>query len=146
MKEETYNAKDAQEKAYKLLFGGANPLFLATNGSHGHPNIRAMKPLYMDGVKSIWFATALESSKIIELIKCEKAVIYGYSSKTLAEFRLWGSAVILDDAESRKLVWNDNLKEFFTEGMSDPNMRVLRFDTLSGVYSGKDGKDGTFTL
>ena len=76
MKEREISQKDAMDKAAKLL-SGAKTVFLATNGSHGHPNLRAMAPLVVEGAAAIWFGTSVEFSKIIELVKDEKAVIGG---------------------------------------------------------------------
>lgn len=138
--------KEARAKAEKLL-SATKTVFLATNGSHGHPNVRAMMPLRIDGgVQTIWFSTGLDSSKIIELVKDDKAAVYGYSSRSMAEFRLWGRTTILEDAASRKLIWVDDLKEHFPGGLNDPNLRVLRFDVVSGLYCNKDGKSGIFTI
>ncbi|MDR1944301.1 MAG: pyridoxamine 5'-phosphate oxidase family protein, partial [Synergistaceae bacterium] len=72
MKERKLSQKDARGKAEKLL-SDTKTVFLASNGSHGHPNLRAMAPLSFEGVENLWFATSLESSKILELIKDSKA-------------------------------------------------------------------------
>jgi general stress protein 26 len=145
MKERELSSKEARAKAEKLL-SGAKTIFLATNGSHGHPNLRAVNPLSFEGAQTLWFSTSLESSKIIELVKDNKAVVYGYSPRASSEFRLWGSVVILDDAVSRKHIWQDALKQHFPGGINDPDLRVLRFDSISGLYTGKDGKSGIFTI
>lgn len=145
MKERELTQKDAMAKAAKLL-SAAKTVFLATNGSHGHPNLRAMKPLVVEGAAVIWFSTSVGSSKIIELVKDEKAAIYGYSARTTAAFRLWGTIAILDDAASRKHIWTDSLKDHFPGGVNDSSLRVLRFNVVSGVYVGKDGKSGIFSI
>ncbi|MDR3353809.1 MAG: pyridoxamine 5'-phosphate oxidase family protein [Synergistaceae bacterium] len=143
MKIEDINNKDAKAKAEKLL-AESKVVFMGTNGSHGHPNVRAMVPQKHDETRTIWFATNLESSKIIELIKNNKAVVYAYSQKNMSECRFWGAVSTLDDAASRKHIWNDELKKHYS-GIEDPNLRVLRFDISNGIYSNKDGKGGSFT-
>jgi general stress protein 26 len=143
MKERELSQKDAKAKAEKLL-AGAKTVFLATNGSHGHPNVRAMMPVKIEGADTVWFATSLESSKIIELVKDNKAAIYGYTpNNSLAEFRLWGEIAILDDHESRKYIWREEMKKHFS-GIDDRNMRILRFNVVSGLYA-KEGKSGIFS-
>jgi general stress protein 26 len=142
MKERELSHKDARARVEKLL-AGAKTVFLATNGSHGHPNVRAMMPAKIEGADTVWFVTSLESSKIIELVKDNKAAIYGCAPNTLAEFRLWGEIAILDDHESRKYVWHDEMKKHFS-GIDDPDMRVLRFNVVSGLYA-KEGKSGIFS-
>ena len=140
------SAKEAREKTEKLL-EKVKAVFLATNGSHGgHPNVRAMMVAKNEGIVRIWFGTSLDSGKIIELVKDNKATIYGYSPRTMTEFRLWGNVAILDDAESRKHIWRDEFKVHFPGGVNDPNLRVLRFDASNGVFSTPDGKSGHFTI
>lgn len=143
MKERELSQKDTRTKVEKLM-SSIKTMFLATNGSHGHPNLRAMMPVKIEGTDTVWFITALESSKIIELVKNNKAAIYGFSPNTMAEFRLWGNVSILDDHASRKYIWSDDLKKYFPAGVDDPAMRVLRFDVVSGLYA-KDNKSGLFS-
>ncbi len=143
MKERELSPKDARAKVEKLM-SNVGTMFFATNGSHGHPNVRAMMPVRLDGTETVWFTTSLESSKLIELVKDNKAAIYGYAPNTMAEFRLWGNVTILDDHESRRHIWTDELKKHFPGGADDPSMRVLRFDVVSGLYY-KDGKSGLFS-
>jgi general stress protein 26 len=63
----------------------------------------------------------------------------------MTECRFWGAVSILEDATSRKHIWNDELKKLFEGGVEDPRLRVLRFDISNGIYSNKDGKIGNFT-
>ncbi|MDR1965081.1 MAG: pyridoxamine 5'-phosphate oxidase family protein [Synergistaceae bacterium] len=137
------SGKEAKGKAEALL-GGAKTVYMGTNGSHGHPNVRAMMPVKVDGVKEIWFATDLESSKILELAKDSKAVIYVQAPRNAGECRLWGHVDILDDSESRKIVWRDELKKHFPDGANSARLRVLRFNVSNGVYCNKSGKIGEF--
>lgn len=140
------SAKEAREKAEKLL-DKAKVVFLATNGSHGgHPNLRAMVVAKNEGVVRVWFCTSLGSDKILELVKDDKATLYGYATRAMTEFRLWGSVEILDDMESKKHAWNDEFKEYFPGGVNDPDLRVLRFDARNGVYNTPGGKGGSFTI
>lgn len=146
MKDAEMPAAEAREKAEKLL-EKSKTVWVATNGSHGgHPNVRAMTPSLVEGSARMWFCTSLDSGKIIELIKDNKATIYGYSPRNLAEFRLWGTVEILDDHESRRHAWREDFKEHFPEGADDPNMRVLRFEASNGFYRGPGGKSGGFSI
>lgn len=142
MEEREISAEEAQDKI-RAITDVVEEVILATNGSHGHPNVRTMRIACGNGVDTLWFVTSLESSKIIELIKSSKASVYIRSDGD-AEVRLWGTVAILDDHDSRRYVWRDYMKECFPEGEEDPNMRVLRFDVISGLYA-KDGRSGIFS-
>jgi general stress protein 26 len=143
MKEHGISQKDAAAKALKIL-SAAKTVFLATNGSHGHPNLRAMAPVKTEGVSTLWFSTSRGSSKVDELTHDNKAVVYGYSPRSMSEFRLWGSVEVLDDESSRKLIWTEALGDHFPGGADDPNLLVLRFSAVSGMYAAKDGSGGVF--
>jgi general stress protein 26 len=137
--------KEARAKAEKLM-GGTKTIFLATNGSHGHPDVRAMSPVLTEGVKEMYFVTALFSNKLKELQNDDKAVVYAYSPRSGTELRLWGTMEIRDDAASKKRVWNDDLKEHFELGVNDPSLVVLQFSAISGSFTSKDGRTGVFSV
>jgi len=131
--------KEVLAKAAKLLSGTkAKTVYLATNGSHGHPNLRAMVPIMVEGVKAIWFATSAKSNKVLELQNDNHAVVYFDAPRMAGECRLWGFVEILDDMESRKKVWNDMIANHFPDGIESPDLRALRFDVTSGIYVNKN--------
>ena len=143
MKKTETDTNDVTTKTAKLL-AGAKTVYLATNGSHGHPNLRAMAPVKVEGVKTIWFVTIAGSCKVSELQNDKHAVVYVEIPRMGGECRFWGYVEVLDDKESRKEVWNDKVKEYFPEGVNSPNMKVLRFDVTNGIYTNKNMENFTF--
>ncbi|MDR1508826.1 MAG: pyridoxamine 5'-phosphate oxidase family protein [Synergistaceae bacterium] len=143
MKTSELGAKEARAKTERVL-AGAKVVYMATNGSHGHPNVRAMSPAKTDGAKALWFVTDVGSSKIAELVNDGKSVIYAMAPRAAGECRVWGSVDILDDEKSRKIAWRDEFAEHFPGGKDSPELRVLRFNVSNGVYCGKTGKKGEF--
>lgn len=133
MAERELSEDDARARA-EALISSADVVCVATNGSHGHPNIRPMAPVRTEGTSAVWFITHIESSKIIELIKDRSATICGVSSDSGEIVRLWCTVDILDDRDSRAHIWSDELTGFFPGGQNDPNMRVLKFSVVSGSY------------
>ncbi|MDR1472611.1 MAG: pyridoxamine 5'-phosphate oxidase family protein [Synergistaceae bacterium] len=144
MRSDEFSDRETKARAEKIL-SGVKTVYMGTNGSHGHPNVRAMSPSKVEGADTLWFVADLNSSKIIELVKDSKAVIYALGPRNAAECRLWGSVTILDDEASKKMVWSDEYKKhLFPDGVNSSNMRVLRFDVSNGHYRGKGGKYGEF--
>jgi general stress protein 26 len=138
------SSTEVKERVSKIL-SSAKTVYLGTNGSHGHPNVRAMFPVKAEGAQTLWFATDLESSKIIELKYDNKAVIYASAPRYAGECRLWGYVDILEDSASRKAVWSDELKKHLpAENAGSPRLRVLRFNVSNGNYRGKGGETGGF--
>jgi general stress protein 26 len=136
--------KEAREKVSKVL-AGAKTVYLGTNGSHGHPNVREMSVAYAVRAETVWFVADAGSSKVTELTKDNKAVLYVSAPRNSGECRLWGYVDILDDPASKKLVWKDEYKEFlFQEGIDSPRLRTLCFHVANGFYRSKAGKAGEF--
>ncbi|MDR2779702.1 MAG: pyridoxamine 5'-phosphate oxidase family protein [Synergistaceae bacterium] len=142
MKTNELKAEEAKAKTERVL-AGAKVVYMATNGSHGHPNVRAMSTVKADGADVLWFVTDAGSSKVAELASDGKAVVYAEASRG-GECRVWGSVDVLDDDASRKVVWRNELAEHFPGGASSPELRVLRFNVANGVYCSKAGKKGEF--
>jgi general stress protein 26 len=143
MKTDALSTAEAKAKTERVLTE-AKVVYMATNGSHGHPNVRAMSPAKADGTKALWFITDAGSSKIAELANDGKSVIYAEARRGAGECRVWGSVDILEDSASREMVWRDEYKEHFPGGIDSPELRVLRFNVSNGVYCGKTGKKGEF--
>jgi general stress protein 26 len=143
MKTNEISAEQAMSKTERVL-AGAKVVYMATNGSHGHPNVRAMSTAKTDGVKTMWFVTDAGSSKAAELANDNKSVVYAMAPRGAGECRVWGSVDILDDEESRQSVWREDFEEHFSDGPDSPELRVLRFNISNGVYSNKAGKSGEF--
>ncbi|MDR1136915.1 MAG: pyridoxamine 5'-phosphate oxidase family protein [Synergistaceae bacterium] len=143
MKTDEFSAKEASAKTERIL-AGAKVVYIATNGSHGHPNVRAMTPAKTDGAKTLWFVTDVGSSKVAELTRDGKAVIYAAAPRGTGECRVWGGVDILEDRASREAAWRDEFAAHFPDGMDSPNLRVLRFNVSNGIYCDKTGKNGVF--
>ena len=145
MKKSEDSANDVIAKSAKLL-AGAKTVYLATNGSHGHQNLRALAPITVDGVRTIWFATFAESNKVHELLHDNHAAVYFDAPRMAGELRLWGFVEILDDMESRKKIWNDDTAKHCPDGIDSPNLRALRFDVTSGIYTNKKMETFSFEI
>jgi len=137
------DAADAKSHILQML--EKNPFVsFATFGANDWPNVRVLLVAAKDGVDSIWFATATESSKIAQLRKNPKAAIYGYDMEAMAEFRLFGKVELLSDSASRRKIWRDDFIQHFPDGIDSPTMIVLRFDTDHGVYDSYGREMGKF--
>ena len=137
------DAANAQSRVIQIL--EKNPFVsFATFGANDWPDVRVLLVAAKDGTNSIWFATATESTKIDQLRKNPKAVIYGYDMEAMAEFRLFGKVELLSDYASRRKIWRDDFIQHFPDGIDSPTMIVLRFDTDHGVYDSYGREVGKF--
>ena len=113
MKNGELTKKEILEKASKVL-ESAKCVYMATNGENGHPNLRALGRLKLEGIKTLWFFSDEKSSKVQELLRDDKAVIYAPAARGAGEVRLWGNVEILDDMASKKKVWSDEAAAHFS--------------------------------
>jgi len=144
--EQTENGKKEVLAKVAKLVTGAKTVYLATNGSHGHPNLRAIAPMNSEGIQTIWFSTFAGSNKVLELQNDNHAVIYIEAPRMAGECRLWGFVEILEDMESRKKVWNELTAKHFPDGVESPDLRVLRFNAVNGTYTNKNMETFTFDI
>ncbi len=100
---------------------------LATVTREGRPWVRYVMAA-ADTDLNIWFSTRLDSRKV-EQIRNNSAVhlLAGVSTLETAEsyVQVEGEADVLTDAVTRKALWNDLLKPYFS-GPEDPNFCVVR--------------------
>ena len=143
MKSSELTKKEVAEKVSKIL-EAAKCVYMATNGENGHPNLRAMVMAKAEGVKTLWFVADEESSKVKELLRDDKAVIYAPAPRGGGEVRLWGNVEILEDMTSRKKVWSAEIDQHFPEGIESPNVRVLRFKVSNGIYADRNWQSHAF--
>ena len=143
MKNGELTKREVAEKASKIL-ETAKCVYMATNGENGHPNLRALGRFKAEGIKTLWFLSDEESSKVQELLRDDKAVIYAPASRGAGEVRLWGSVEILEDMASRKKVWSAEFAPHFPEGIESSNIRVLRFKVSNGIYADKNRQKHAF--
>jgi general stress protein 26 len=143
MKNGELTKKEILEKASKIL-EAAKCVYMATNGENGHPNLRALLTAKTEGTKTLWFVTDEKSSKVQELLRDDKAVIYAPAARGAGEVRLWGGVEVLEDMASKKHVWSDKAAAHFQGGIESPDIRVLRFRVSNGIYADKNWQKHAF--
>jgi general stress protein 26 len=143
---QTEIGKDGVTQKIIKLLTSVNKVYLATNGAHGHPDVRAMAPIKVDGMKTIWFASSDGSNKVLELQQDNHAMVYVEAPRMGGECRLWGYIEILNDKDSREHVWTDVTAEHYPEGVDSPELRALRFDVVYGTFSDKNWETTPFKI
>lgn len=138
-----------QDEAQRLL-GFDKAVFLISINEDGQPDARAMAIGKSDGLKTIWMSTGKDCDKYRQLSKNSSCMLYAtdlpdtdnkLDAENYLELRLWGRIEILDDADSKALVWRDDYFEYFPSGPSDPNLCVLKFTTDHGMLQTQAGKE-----
>ena len=125
---------EAQVKI-KELAGKTNTCFFSTQlGAGGAPAVRPMAVQEIDEAGNLWFLSASDSHKNQEL-QADSQVQLLFQGSAYSDFlSLVGTATISTDPARIRELWNPILKAWFTEGVDDPRITVLRVAPSSGYY------------
>ncbi len=107
---------------------------LGTNGEGGFPNIKAMLNLKYEGIGRFWFSTNTSSKRVQQLRQDNRACIYFVDENEFKGLMLVGVVEILQDIESRKMLWNEGFEIYYPQGVEDPDYSVLRFTARQGNF------------
>jgi general stress protein 26 len=133
------NHKDLQDneaiKKVKELCEKAKSCFFCTRIKTGEPfATRPMSVQEIDDEGSFWFLSANDSYKNAQLAE-DPAVQMLFQGSPYSDFiMLYGKATITDDKARIKELWNPILKTWFTEGIDDPRISVIKVTPADGYY------------
>lgn len=109
-------------------------VMLGTNASEGFPHIKAMLNLKHEGLKKIWLSTNTSSKRVQRLKEDKRACLYYVDEEDFKGLMLIGSIEILQDKESRELLWFPGCERYYPLGVDDPDYTVLCFTATQGNY------------
>lgn len=103
---------------------------------------RPMSALQVDDAGNLWFLSASDSHKNREVALDPAVTLYFQASAHAGFLRLSGRAAISTDRAKIKELWQPIFATWFTEGIEDPRITVIRFTPAEGYYW--HTKHGTF--
>ncbi|AOT72477.1 pyridoxamine 5'-phosphate oxidase family protein [Geosporobacter ferrireducens] len=125
------------ERAYLSgleLVENSKIVMLSNNGEDGYPYTKAMMRLKHDGLSKFWLSTNT-STKRVELLKNNnKANLYFVDENNFKGLMLVGTIEILQDRESKEMLWNDGCEIYYPLGVDDPDYTVLCFTAVRGNF------------
>ncbi|WEK36315.1 MAG: pyridoxamine 5'-phosphate oxidase family protein [Candidatus Pseudobacter hemicellulosilyticus] len=125
---------EAAEKIKELIKKAKNCFFCTRirTGEAFSPRPMAIQKVDDDG--TCWFLSADDSDKN-EHIQQDPAVQLLFQGATHSDFAtLYGQASISRDKAIIKELWEPIVKTWFTEGVDDPRITVIRFTPEEGYY------------
>lgn len=135
--EDNFENLDGAEavKKIKELTDKAPSCFFCTDIETGKPFItRPMSVQQVDDKGNLWFLSANDSHKNYE-IRTDSAVQLLFQGSSYSDFlNLYGTATIIEDKEKIKELWKPILKTWFTEGVDDPRISVIKVTPEEGYY------------
>ena len=119
--------EDAVEKAQTCFFCTHS----RTEGSSG---VRPMAVREVDDAGNLWFLSADDSHKNRELEADPHVDLYFQGSAHSDFLHLAGEATVTRDKQRIKELWSPMIKTWFTEGMDDPRITVIKVTPTEGYY------------
>ncbi|MCY7316194.1 MAG: pyridoxamine 5'-phosphate oxidase family protein [Rubrivivax sp.] len=102
---------------------------------------RPMSVRKVDDNGHLWFLSADDSSKNQELSESSRVDLFFQGSEHADFLHLHGTASISRDKQRIKELWEPMIKTWFTGGVDDPRITVIRVAPESGYYW--DNKHGS---
>ncbi|WP_207425234.1 pyridoxamine 5'-phosphate oxidase family protein [Pedobacter sp. SYSU D00535] len=132
---------EAAEKI-KELAKKAKTCFFCTEITDGKPfAARPMSAQLVDDEGNVWFLSAEDSHKNMQLHNDPYVQLLFQGSENSDFMSLYGRASVSKDKEKIKELWNPLVKTWFTEGIDDPRITVIKVQPEDGYYW--DTKHGT---
>lgn len=109
--------------------------FISSVGNDGFPYTKAMlPPRKREGIKTFYFTTNTSSMRVSHYLKNNKACIYFCDKRFFRGVMLKGIMEPLEDAKSKKMIWQEGDTLYYPKGVTDPDYCVLKFTAESGRY------------
>ena len=109
--------------------------FIGSVDSDGFPNMKAMlPPRKRDGIKEFWFSTNTSSMRVAQYRENSKACIYFMDKRFFRGVMLKGSVEVLEDSETKEMIWREGDMVYYSAGVTDPDYCVLKFIVETGRY------------
>ncbi len=135
------SGKEAIAKIQQLV-GKAETCFFCTNVATGDSSgARPMSVRKVDDEGNLWFLSPSDSHKNQEVLLDPAVKLYFQGSPHSDFLELMGTASISTDREKIKELWSFAIKTWFTEGIDDPRVTVIKVVPTQGYYW--DTKHGT---
>lgn len=123
------------EKTIGNLIDKQGVSFISSVDEDGFPNTKAMlPPRKREGIKIFFFTTNTSSMRVAQYREDPKACIYFSDKRFFRGVMLKGMMEVLEDEESKEMIWKEGDTMYYPEGVTDPDYCVLKFTAQSGRY------------
>ncbi len=117
------------------LVDKVNGAFISSVDEEGFPNMKAMlSPRKIEGIKTFYFSTNTHSNRVSQYRANPKASIYFCDNRSFQGAMLVGTMEVLEDAESKEMIWREGDTMYYSLGVTDPDYCVLKFTAQKGRY------------
>lgn len=125
---------EAVAKIKELIKQAPTCFFCTTPVADPSTGTRPMSVQQVDDAGNLWFLSADDSHKNGELVVDPAVKLYFQGSPHSDFLVLTGTATISKDPEKIRELWEPIIKTWFTGGVDDPRITVLKFTPTGGYY------------
>ncbi|ELX11197.1 pyridoxamine 5'-phosphate oxidase-like FMN-binding protein [Janthinobacterium sp. HH01] len=126
--------EDAVKKIREFVDSTPGCFFCTSDVEGGPGDARPMTALQVDAQGNLWFISASDSLKNLELAAEPSATLYFQGSAHAEFMHLEGIATVLRDPVKLKELWSFTMKTWFTGGEDDPRITLIKFAPTYGYY------------
>ncbi|UWP59607.1 pyridoxamine 5'-phosphate oxidase family protein [Ruminococcus gauvreauii] len=109
--------------------------FISSVDGEGFPNTKAMlPPRKREGIRVYYFTTNTSSMRAAQFKENSRACIYFCDRRFFRGVMLIGTMEVLEDSQSKEMIWQEGDTMYYPEGVTDPDYCVLRFTAERGRY------------
>lgn len=131
---ENLQASGAVKKVKELVDKAPNCFFCTHTAEGGPAGARPMNVRKVDGDGGLWFLSASDSRKNEELQKNPVVELFFQGSQHSDFMQLTGFATITTDKKRIKELWDPLIRTWFTEGVDDARITVIKVEPSDGYY------------
>ena len=124
----------AVERIKDMIDDAPNCYFCTTTAAGPTSGTRPMNVRQVDDQGNLWFLSARDSHKNLELKTDPSVKLYFQGSQHSDYLYLEGRAAIVEDRKKIRELWQPLIKTWFTEGVEDPRITVIRVTPSNGYY------------
>lgn len=131
--EKNLDNKQALEK-FRKLAEEINICMFITNTMGDQEHTRPMATIEVEDNGTLWFFTDVRSIKVEEInTQREVHLVYAHPGKE-SYLDVWGSATVVTDRQQVVDKWSPVVKAWFPDGVSDPNLGLLKVQPIEAYY------------
>jgi general stress protein 26 len=131
---EDLRGKEAVKKIKDMVEQAENCFFCSSVAAGDSNGDRPMNVRQVDEEGNLWFLSASDSRKNQELALDPSVRLYFQGSKHSDFMQLNGQATVTRDRAKIKELWSPMIQTWFTEGVDDPRITVIRVTPTEGYY------------
>lgn len=128
------SGQEAVERIKKMVEGSESCFFCTATKTPGSSGTRPMAVQQVDDEGHLWFLSAKDSHKNLEIAEHSKVDLFFQGSKHSEFLHLTGRASLSSNRAKIKELWKPLMKTWFTEGMDDPRISVIEVTPSEGYY------------